>query len=190
MICVDFGWCIAIDDWHHLRKKEKWMVSVPSLWPERWRISSRAMVWLPSHKLGYSPDLNPIVHLWVIVKDRAGARRPANKAELMQYSVEKWQHLRQKWSKSDRCCFKCLRFYLWRFNWKIQVTKVLSTLQHRHVWNVGANWSKQKRKRTKTSNLNVCPFWNNINWSVRWHHVSKLKISHEMSLCYYVQHVI
>ena len=45
---------------------------------------------------GYSPDLNPIENIWAIVKDRVGARKPANKAELMHYAVEEWQNLPQE----------------------------------------------------------------------------------------------
>jgi hypothetical protein len=37
-----------------------------------------------------SPDLNPIEHIWKLLKDRVYVRKPCTQAELRQYITEEW----------------------------------------------------------------------------------------------------
>ena len=43
-----------------------------------------------------SPDLNPIEHVWSMLKDRVSERSPTTKAELMQYAAEEWEIIPQQ----------------------------------------------------------------------------------------------
>ena len=43
-----------------------------------------------------SPDLNPIGHVWSILKDRVGQRSPKTKQDLCQFAFEEWEKIPQE----------------------------------------------------------------------------------------------
>ena len=56
-----------------------------------------------------SPDLNPIEHVWKLLKDRVRVRKPNTKAELRQYIQEEWdritmEDIRRITSSMERRC--------------------------------------------------------------------------------------